>query len=59
MEKKQEVRDILIGSGFGMEMDKMREEMRGMEHRQHHDLARLRIERNRAARHARCATLRK
>jgi hypothetical protein len=41
---------------------RMQEEMRGMANsgrQQLHDLTRLRIERNRAARHARCAIMRK
>ncbi len=41
-------------------MTRKQEELRGMtdsDKQQLHDLTRLRIERNRAARHARCATM--
>lgn len=57
MEKQQEAHGL---SGAGTA--RMQEEMRGMsdsDRQQLHDVTRLRIERNRAARHERCATRRK
>jgi len=60
MEKQQEARVPSNQTGVGMA--RMQEEMRGMENsgkQKLHDLTRLRIERNRAARHARCAIMRK
>jgi len=58
MEKQQEARVPSNQAGVGMA--RMQEELRGMTNsakQQLHDLTRLRIERNRAARHARCATM--
>jgi hypothetical protein len=59
MEKQQEVR--ALSNEAEVVAARMQEEMRGMANpgRQQHDLTRLRIERNRAARHARCAIMRK
>jgi hypothetical protein len=59
MEKQQEVHVLSSESGAGL--TGMQEEMRGLTNscrQQLHDLTRLRIERNKAARHARCAVMR-
>lgn len=59
MEKQQEARVLSNETGVGVA--RMQKEMRDTANsgrQQLHDLTRLRIERNRAARHARCATMR-
>ncbi len=58
MEKQPEARVLSNENGAGV--TRMQEEMRGMENsgkQQLQDISRLRIERNRVARHARCATM--
>jgi hypothetical protein len=57
MQNQQEVRVLSIEKAFLMA--RLQEEMRGMDIScRQHELTRLRIERNRAARHARCAIMR-
>lgn len=59
MEKQQQARAVL--NEVNVWVARIQEEMRGMEspgRQQLHDLTRLRIERNRAAKHARCAIMR-
>lgn len=58
--KKQQITCVQSNEA-GVLLTKIQEERRCMENssrQQLHDLTRLRIERNRAARHARCATVR-
>jgi hypothetical protein len=60
MEKQQEER--VLSNEAGVRMARMQEEMHGRAssgRQQLHDLTRLRIERNRAAKHARCAAMAK
>lgn len=59
MEKQQEAH--VLSSEISAGVARGQEEMRSLTNsgrQQLHDLTRLRIERNKAARHARCATLR-
>ena len=59
MEKQQEAH--VLSNATGAAMARRQEEMRDIGHsgkQQLHDLTRLRIERNRAARHARCSVIR-